>query len=84
MLAEPAIVDYRLSTKENKRPSSIFRLQQTNRVCCFHFPFTENKWKLPFSVCGLPEMWGHGLGNMETWRHGDMKKWRWSHRNMET
>jgi hypothetical protein len=28
--------------------------------------FAETKWKLPFSLCGIPETWRHEHGNMET------------------
>jgi hypothetical protein len=60
MYAETAIVDYRLSIKENKGcfpflfagnqwkfAAPVFRLQKTNRRC--HFLL------VPFSVYGIPE-----------------------------
>jgi hypothetical protein len=66
---------------ENKRKFavSVYGLQKTNGS--FHFQL------VPFTVCGIPEMWRHGLGdmvtwrwshgNMEIWKHGDIKRWRY-------
>ncbi len=77
---ETAIVDYsyRLSIADQGKQTSVFcfRLQQTNGM---------------FSVCGIPETWRPGHGDMEvetsTWKHGDgdmkMESWRWRHGNME-
>jgi hypothetical protein len=98
MFTETAIVNFHSSfpTKKTK--------------FCFLFLFSENRQKFAFSicsketeiaiffssVCGIPEIWRHGLatlrhgdggGNMETWRHnadmrhGNVEKWR--HRDMD-
>jgi hypothetical protein len=82
--AETAIVDYTISFADQGKknicfqfPSaankwkfaiSVFLLLKTNGSC--HFLL------FPFSVCGIPETWRHG--------HGDMEAWRWRHGNMET
>jgi hypothetical protein len=47
---QKSITVYRLSTKENKLPVSVFHLQETNGSSLFHFLFAANKWKLLFSV----------------------------------
>jgi hypothetical protein len=53
-------------------------LQETNGSCRFLLVL--------FSVCGIPETWRHGSGDMEmeTWRHEDMKTWRHEVGDMET
>jgi hypothetical protein len=52
--------------------------------------FKANKWKLPFSICGIPETWKHGHGKMKMetskhgdidMRHGNMETWTWRHRH---
>jgi hypothetical protein len=57
MFAEIAMVDYCLSFADQGKQTSVirFHLQQTNGSLPFPFPFTENKQKLPFSICGIPE-----------------------------
>jgi hypothetical protein len=52
MFAETAIVDYRLSFADqgNKLLYSVSICIKQMEVCCFHFTFAANKWKLPFSV----------------------------------
>jgi hypothetical protein len=54
---------------------------------------------VPFSVCGIPESWRHGHGDMdmetwkhrdidiETWKHGEIETWRietWKHGDIKT
>jgi hypothetical protein len=69
-----ATIHLSFANQEKQTSVFCFRLQQTE-VCRFRFPFAENKWKLPFSICGIPEMWRHGHGEIETWRNrqGDME-----------
>jgi hypothetical protein len=80
-----SVTIYPLPTKENRRPFSLSVCRKQTEVCRFHFPFAENKWKLPFPLvplygCGIQETWRHGHGDtdIETWRlrhgygrHGD-------------
>jgi hypothetical protein len=55
------ITIYRLPTKENKRPFFVSVGSDQNKICygSCHFP------PVPFSVCGIPETWKHGI---MTWR----------------
>jgi hypothetical protein len=57
MFAEIAMVDYCLSFADQGKQTSVihFHLQQTNGSLPFPFPFTENKQKSPFSICGISE-----------------------------
>jgi hypothetical protein len=52
---ETQIVDYRLSlqTKENKFPFVVSVCGKRTEVCCYRFPFAENKWKSPFPVSSV-------------------------------
>jgi hypothetical protein len=92
--AETAIVDNRLPSKENERPLFVSVRSIQTEIYRFHFPFAENKRKLPFHVSFV---WRHGPGhgdmemetrknmvtwNMETWRHGNMETWK--HGNIAT
>ncbi len=94
---QSSITAYHLPTKENKLPFFIFICSKQTEVCHFHFPFAANRQKLRFplvlfSICGIPETWGHGHGiiEMETEKHGDIdmrhgnrEKWRFEHGDME-
>jgi hypothetical protein len=72
--AETAIVGYRLSFVDQRKPTSVF----------FRFRFqSKQTGSLPFSVSSVlrfAEFRKHG--GMETWRYGDMEIWR--HGDMET
>jgi hypothetical protein len=71
--AERANADYCLLFAYQGKQTSVFhfRLQQTNRSCCFSL--------IPFSVSGISDMdleiWKHGDGDIDighgTWRNGD-------------
>jgi hypothetical protein len=85
----PFIVN-RLPTKAIKCPFSVSSCSKQTEVCCFCFPFAENKWKLPFpvsSVIPFVEYQKHGDKDMETetWSHGemDMDSWRNGHRGIK-
>jgi hypothetical protein len=69
-LAESAIVDYPSSfaDQEKHRPFSVSDYSKHTEVSHFHFPYTENKRKLPFSVSSIFEI-------LETWKRGDMETW---------
>jgi hypothetical protein len=85
MIAETqsSIPIFCLLIKENKCSFYVSVCSKQTEVFRFHFPFAENKQKLLFSICGIPEMWTwrHGDGDMEAWRHRDMETWR--HRNIK-
>ncbi len=78
-----SITVYCLPTKEKKHLFFVIVCSKQMEVCHFRFPFTENNWKLPFSVSsifclqnyGNVETWRFGdghIGDMETWRNGDI------------
>ncbi len=48
-----SITSILLPTKENKLSFSVSLCSKQTEICCFHFPFTANKWKLPFSVSSV-------------------------------
>ncbi len=84
--AETAIVHYCLWFDDQRKQTSVFcfHLRKPMEVSCFHFPFSENKWKLPFSISSdfpLRKHWDmetyrHSHGDMETLRkNGEMEKW---------
>ncbi len=58
----------------NKRKFAVsyFRLHKTNRS--FRLPLVL------FSICGIPETWSHGHGDMDTRRHGDKETRRQGNR----
>jgi hypothetical protein len=80
--AETAIVDYHLPFADQEKQTSVFsfHLQPTN----WSLPCPFAVWRkqtevpviglIPFSVCGIPETWRHGHGDMEMekWKHGDI------------
>jgi hypothetical protein len=55
-----------LPTKETNIRFPFSVCSKQTKICFFHFPFVENKRKLPFSVCGILDM--------ETWKNGDIKQ----------
>jgi hypothetical protein len=44
---------YRLLTKKNKLPFSVFVCSKQTDVSSFVFPFAANKWKSPFSISSI-------------------------------